>query len=189
MPSYYLDCETSKENRDQVDPQLDKLVSITFQQIDSKTGTPIGKLQILKSWESPENSILSEFHKITGWLENSPNPWKFIPIGFNLPFDLWVIYYRTKKILNYELDLGFLFRQLPKIDIKPISVLANEGSFKGASLDKFSEKPCDGGKAYEFIQEKKWDDLLHYIKDETKSFLKLYQQLLKKIPNLKFKNK
>ena len=184
MPSYYLDCETSREGRDHVDPKLDRLVSISFQEIESGTGNPIGKLQILKSWESSEKLILSEFLNKTCWLETPPNSWEFIPIGFNLPFDLWVIYYRTKKNLEYELNLDFLFHQLPKIDIQSIFVLANKGKFRGASLDKFSDKCYDGAYAYESIQEEKWDNLLQYIKDETESFLKIYQQLLKKLPTI-----
>jgi len=184
MPSYYFDCETSREGRDRVNPKLDRLVSISFQEIGSRTGNPIGELQILKSWESSEKSILSEFLNKTRWLETPPNPWEFIPIGFNLSFDLLIIYYKTKKILEYKLNLDFLFHQLPKIDIKPIFVLANDGEFKGASLDKFSDKRYDGAYAYELIQEEKWDDLLQYIKDETESFLKIYQQLLKKFPTI-----
>lgn len=196
MSSYYFDCETSREGRDHVDPKLDRLVSISFQEINSRTGNPIGELQILKSWENSEKSILSEFLNKTRWLETPPKSWEFIPIGFNLSFDLWVIYYRTRKNLEHELSLDFLFHQLPKIDIKPIFVLVNGGKFKGASLDKFSDKLYDGAYAYESIQEEKWDDLLQYIKDETESFLKIYQQLLKKFPtilkriskNLKLKN-
>ena len=184
MTSYYFDCETSREGRDRVDPKLDRLVSISFQKIESRTGNPIGELQILKSWETSERTILSEFLKKTHWLDTPPKSWEFIPIGFNLSFDLWVIYYRTKKNLEFDLNLDFLFHKLPKIDIKSIFVLANEGEFKGASLDKFSDKSIDGAYAYESIKEEKWEDLLQYIKDETDSFLKIYQQLLKKFPTI-----
>jgi len=184
MPSYYFDCETSREGRDHVDPKLDRLVSISFQEIEPRTGNPIGELQILKSWETSEKSILSEFLNKTGWLETPPQLWEFIPIGFNLSFDLLIIYYRTKKILEYELKLDFLFHQLPKIDTKPIIVLANGGEFKGTSLDKFSDKSSDGALAYKLIREEKWNDLLNYIKKETKAFLKLYQKLLYKIPTI-----
>lgn len=48
MPSYYFDCETSREDRDHPDPKLDKIISISFQRIGSRTGNPIGELQILK---------------------------------------------------------------------------------------------------------------------------------------------
>ena len=57
---------------------------------------------------------------------------------------LWVIYFRTKEVLGQELNLDFLFYDLPKIDIKQIIVLFNNGQFKGASLDIFSNKTHSG---------------------------------------------
>jgi len=184
MPSYYLDCETDREGRDKPNPMKDKIITITFQKIEEETGNSIGKLNILKSWESSEKNILYNFLQKTGWLENPPMQWSFIPIGCNLKFDLMIIYHRTKEILNYDLDLEFLFYLLPKIDIKPILTIANRGKFKGASLDKFSNKSNSGLLAYNLIQQKKWKKLLKYIKEETKSFLEIYQILLANLPIL-----
>jgi len=183
MTSYYLDCETYREDRDRPNPKLDKLTTINLQKIDSR-GYPVGDLHILKSWEISEKKILSEFFKISGWL-NNPNPWSFIPIGFNLNFDLWIIYNRTKEVLGQELKLDFLFYDLSKIDIKQIIVLFNNGKFKGASLDIFSNKTHSGAFAYELIKRKKWDKLVKYIENETLSFIELYQEIMGQLPSIK----
>ena len=56
MASYYLDIETTGLN-----PKVDKIITIQFQQLDMNTGSPVGELIILKEWESSEKEMLKQF--------------------------------------------------------------------------------------------------------------------------------
>ena len=63
MGNYYLGIETTG-----LEPGNSKIITIQFQELDWKA-KPIGKLNILKEWESDEKSIIKEFietTKITG---------------------------------------------------------------------------------------------------------------------------
>lgn len=102
----------------------------------------------------------------------------------NISYDLIVIRERCKELLNQDIPYEFLFRRLPKIDLKSILVLANYGSFQGSSLDRFSAKISSGRLARTYIQNKNWDRLLEYIKQEANAFLELYRKLIKEIPKI-----
>ena len=70
------------------------------------------------------------------------------------------------------------------IDLKPIVVLLNDGKFKGAKLDKFSDKPHDGGKVKEWYKNKQYDEIEKYIGDETNAFLDFYKKIKENIHKL-----
>ena len=58
MGNYYFDIETTG-----LDPKKDKIITIQYQELDRFTGKAIGKLVILKEWESSEREILQKFIK------------------------------------------------------------------------------------------------------------------------------
>ena len=78
---YYLDVETTG-----IDPSKDNIVTIQYQPLGSR-GEPIGKLTILKEWESSEEEIVRKFHPI---LMDS-NVWNFTPVIHNIFFDLTIV--------------------------------------------------------------------------------------------------
>ncbi|MFX0072472.1 MAG: hypothetical protein ACFFAO_15415, partial [Candidatus Hermodarchaeota archaeon] len=129
-----------------------------------------------------EKNILVNFLNFTGWLENPPKIWEFIPAGTNLSYDLFTILRRSKELLRIEIPVQLIMHKIPKIDLKSSLVLANKGNFKGASLDNFSKKSSSGKIAKSYIKNKDWDKLLNYIKQEAEGFLDVYKILVKNIP-------
>ena len=184
MTNYYLDIESNTEGRNGVDPLKDKIVTIQYCPFYDDSGKPKRPLTILKSWESSEKEILEAFLEITGWREDSPRIWDFIPTGVNLKYDLIVIKNRSKELLNFNIPSKLLFYKIPRMELKTILVMANRGEFKGSTFDRFSNKTSDGLSASNYIKEKDWDNLLKYINQEAEAFFEIYQKLLKGIPKL-----
>ncbi|MHA1344709.1 MAG: hypothetical protein ACTSQG_12025 [Promethearchaeota archaeon] len=184
MPNYYLDIETDTEGRNKPDPLNDKIITIQYRPFYDDSGKPKGPLTILKSWESSEKDILKDFLEITGWDQEPRRMWDFIPSGVNLVYDLIVIKNRCKELLGFKIPYIFLFRDLPRMELKTILVMANRGNFKGSSFNRFSKKMTDGLSANNYIKEKDWDNLLTYINEEADAFFEIYQKLIKGIPEL-----
>lgn len=185
MPEYYLDIETNAKGS-KPDIENDEILTIQYQELDSRTGETRGELKILKSWESSEKTILENFHSIY-----QPNDlFSFIPIGMNLIFDFFMLHMRWKRI-DIEVSLKNLIYDHPYIDIKPILVILNRGSFKGASLEKFIGKKDSGAKIPKWYAEGNYDAIERYIRDEAERFIQFYQRLIEVIPkqDLKFKVK
>jgi hypothetical protein len=137
MPEYYLDIETNSKG---IKPTTDdEILTIQYQKLNTKTGREEDDLTILKSWESSEKQILTTFHRVF----QPEKSFAFIAIGMNLNFDFFLLHNRWKRI-DISVSLETLFYTLPYIDVKPIIVLLNEGSFKGARLDKFTGKERSG---------------------------------------------
>jgi hypothetical protein len=153
---------------------------ITYQKVNDRTGEPKDNPVVLKSWESSEKSILKEFIKINHW--DKKEMFNFIPIGFNLSYDLLVIYYRCLELLETDLTVSFLFRDLPKFDLKTIIVIANYSEFRGSTLDKFSKKKSSGAKIQELLKQKKYGKIEEYITDEIEAFLDIFKLMTKEIP-------
>ena len=173
MEGHYFDIETYSPG-DKPDPKTDKIISIQFQKIDLKTGKSLGKLQILKEWEESEEEIVREIHK---WFFT--RPWQFIPIGFNLVFE-WQ--FLEEKFKQYKIDSKEIskFYTYPQIDLKSIAII-KKGSFFGASLSSISNKKDDGNVIKEFYENKEFDKIENYIKDEAKAFIECYSDLSKKL--------
>jgi len=178
MSDYYLDIETNSSGPR---PNLknDEILTIQFQQIDSRTGEREGELTILKSWESSEKDILQSFYSIF----SPEDSWKFVPIGCNLSFDFFSLLYRWRGI-GIEVPPKILFSEHPYIDIKSILVIFNGGSFKGATLEKFIGKQHSGLKVSEWYKEKDYTSIQEYIEDEADRFINLYQFLIQRLPSI-----
>ena len=63
-------------------------------------------------------------------------------------------------------------------------VILNDGQFKGASLDKFTEKQYSGEVIPKWYEEKNYRAIEQYIQEEAREFIKLYQMLKKRIPKI-----
>ena len=83
-----------------------------------------------------------------------------------------------------EIDLRCLTQRV-SLDIKPILVVMNGGNFKG--YDKILPKtnPTSNDMIPKLYSEKKYPEIIKYIEDETKDFIKSYQVLKKELPKLK----
>lgn len=173
MAEYYFDMETTGINF-----QKDKIITIQWQRVNGFTGEPIGDLQILKEWESSEEEILKKF------LPNLKcKPFDFILVGKNLLFDFTFLNKRLKHHNLGEFDLDCAY-QRASIDLKPILVMINKGNFR--AYDRVLDK--DGVLAKvnipQLYKDKKYPEIVKYLEEETKVFLKAYQILKREIPSL-----
>ncbi len=173
MTTFYLDIETTG-----LDPAKDKIITIQFQELDRYTGEAIGKLIILKEWESSEKEIISQFIKKSGILEDYA--FSFVPVGYNLSFEHNFLKLRSE--INGLPSLDIL--NIPFIDLRAVGILLNDGQFKGSGLSDLTGKKGEGSKIPIFYQNKEYDKIIDYIKNETKEFIKFNKWLYKKMPTL-----
>ncbi len=163
MVNYYFDLETSGLN-----PELDKIITLQYQQIDLE-GNPTGNLTILKEWELGEEEIIRQFLKIF-------KKWEFIPVGMNLAFDFRFLLNKIEKYTGKKIDYNEL-SAIPHLDIKPILVLMNNGSFKGAKLSNFTGKGQNGVNVPVYYDSKEYDKIINYIEREAEEFIKFYKYI------------
>lgn len=173
MPSYYLDIETTGLN-----PRVDKIITIQYQQLDIYTGEPVGELVILKEWESSEKDIIRRFVIDSKILDDYP--FSFVPIGYNLNFEHNFLKQRAKFHGLIEIDI----LNHPFIDLRAVGVLMNKGQFKGSGLDKITGKKSNGMNIPLWYENKEYEKIIDYIKNETLEFIKFNIWLYKEMPKL-----
>lgn len=178
MGEFYLDIETTGLN-----PTRNKIITIQFQELNRYTGEAKGELIILKEWESSEKEILKEFMSKTNILTGGFN---FVPVGYNLNFEHNFLKIRT-TINNLPL-IDILNN--PFIDLRAIGILMNKGQFKGSKLSDITGKQEDGINIPVWYENKDYDKIIKYIKNETIEFIKFNTWLYEKMPYLlaEFKN-
>ncbi len=174
MTEYYFDIETTG-----VDFDKDEIITIQWQRLDGFTGEPIGEVNIRKRWDSSEVNILKKFY---------PNltcrPFDFIFVGKNLYFDFCVLNERLKHYGIGKIDLRCL-NQRVSLDTKAILIVMNGGNFKG--YDKILPKtnPTPNDTVPKLFGEKKYPEIIKYVQDEAKDFIKSYQTLKRELPTPK----
>jgi hypothetical protein len=174
VTEYYFDLETTGFNFDK-----DEIIPTQFQRLNGFTGEPIGELEILKRWESSEKEIIEAF------LSNLRcRPFDFIVIGKNLLFDFCILKHRMKHFNLGKLNLRHLYERV-SLDIKPLLVIMNKGSFKG--YDKVIPKtnPITNDQIPMLFREGNYSTIIQYIRDEASDFINAYQILKKEMPKLK----
>ena len=173
--NYYLDIETTGLN-----PFEHKIITIQYMELERNTAKPTGPLKILKEWESDEKTILTEFISNSGI--NDDYKFSFIPVGFNLQFEHSFFYGRC--IANKITPINILNR--PFLDLKTVGVIMNKGEFKGASLDKLTNKPQSGSAIPRLYHGKNYGEIEIYIKKEAESFCKWLAKLYVRLPKLRY---
>jgi len=176
MTEYYFDMETTGFNFD-----TDEIITIQWQRLNRFTGEPIGELNILKRWDSSEKEILQTF------LPNLKcKPFDFIFVGKNLLFDFCLLNQRMKRYNLGELDLRCLYERV-SLDIKPILVIMNNGNFAGYDKTLPKTNPLTNDQIPQLYKEGKgrYPEIIRYIQDETKDFIRAYQIFKKEVPKLR----
>ena len=174
LTEYYFDMETTG-----LDPEHDKIITIQTQRLVGRTGEPIDEVNILKEWESSEKEIIK---KIMPCL-TCENPFDFIIVGKNLLFDFMFLNKRAEKYGFKGLDLRCFYNRA-SIDLKPVLVMINNGNFKGYDRVLDKEGKLADVMIPQLYEEKKYQEIVEYIKEEAKTFVDAYQKLRKKLPSL-----
>lgn len=174
MPNFYFDTETTGFS-----PRLDKIVTIQYQEVDQYTGAPVGKLTILKEWESNEKSILEDFIRLSGI--TGAYPWSFVPVGYNLTFDLRFL---QARLLKHGFVSAVELIERPHIDLRPIGILMNRGQFAGSGLDKLTGKPHDGKVIPEWYAAGRYEEIVNYVETEAKEFTKFCRHCYTELPHV-----
>ena len=175
MPEYYLDMESTG-----LDPKHDKIITIQYQRLGMVTGRVEGPLHILKAWESSEKEILELFLPIF----TSGGPFSFVAIGLNIPFMYAFIVERSRIHGLDAPDPLYILGKKPYLDLKPILVMMNKGSFKGASLDRFMELSYRGEQIPRFFFNSEFERISDCIKEEAEKFQQLYRHLKERAPSM-----
>jgi len=174
LTEYYFDMETTGFDFDK-----DEIRTIQWQSLNGFTGEPIDELTILKSWKSSEEEIIKTF------LPNLEcKPFDFIFVGKNLIFDFCLLNQRMKYYNLGELDLRWLYNRV-WLDIKPILVIMNKGNFRGYDKVLPKTNPLTNDKIPQLFIEEEYSQIIQYIEDEAKDFIKAYQVFKKEMPSLK----
>ena len=171
----YLDIETTG-----LDPLQSKIITIQYIQLERNTAMPVGPLKILKEWESDEKTILKKFISDSGVGEKYP--FAFVPVGYNLEFEHKFFWQRCTS--NGLQPVDILNR--PFLDLKTVGVIMNRGEFKGASLDKLTNKPQSGSAIPRLYHGKNYGEIESYIKKEAESFCKWLAKLYVRLPKLRY---
>ncbi len=175
MTDFYLDFETFG-----FDPNKDKIITIQYRRLNSKTGKPMGSLTMLKEWESSEREILKEFLDVL----NPDDVWDFVPVGYNLRFELFFLQSRMRKVLKYDLSDEWLHYRLPRVDIKSILIMMNKGTFKGATLDWLVHKDLPNTEVPEWYMQKQYQRIEQYTAEKAARFLHALQFLKIRLPQI-----
>lgn len=175
MPEFYFDIETTGIN-----PASDSIVTIQWHDLSTRNYADVMP-RILCAWDTSEREILRTF---LVWSRFFTEPWNFIPVGFNLDFEMRFIFIRAKAhgLIPPEAKFEELAAAKPRKDLKHIVVLMNGGSFKGASLENFSAKPSSGHEVIQALQEGNHDKIFDYIQKEMWGFIRLYARLETDLP-------
>jgi hypothetical protein len=81
-------------------------------------------------------------------------------------------------------DPLYLLGRKPYLDMKPILVMMNKGSFKGARLDTFMELSFSGEEIPRFFFDGNYDRIEECISEEAEKFQKLYRHIKDRAPSL-----
>lgn len=173
MGNYYLDIETTG-----LDPEVDEIVTIQYQELGRNSGEAVGPLVILKSWESSEKEIIERFLRETSFLDSYV--FSFVPVGYNLGFEHNFLRKRSAKHGLPEIDI----LSKPFIDLRAIGILMNHGEFKGSGLDKITGKEGNGRMVPIWFESRDFKRIVDYVTQEAGEFLKFNAWLYKRMPGL-----
>ena len=169
MTDYYLKIETTGIDEN------DEILTIQYQQLDTKSGETEGDLIILKSWESSEKEILEKFFNKFDPLDLE-HKFSFMPVGISLHFVFFMLHKRWDK---YDIDVPLknLFYEIPNFELKPFLVLLNDGKRKNSSLDIITGKKTDSTLIRTLYANKDYEGIEDLIIESSMDCINFYQHL------------
>jgi len=173
MGNFYLDIETTG-----LDPDVDEILTIQFQELARGSGEAVGELVVLKAWESSEKGIIERFLADTSFLDSYD--FSFIPVGYNLGFEHNFLKRRAEVHGLPEIDI----LSKPFIDLRVIGILMNRGEFRGSGLDNITGKTISGRMVPVWFDSGDYSRIVDYIEMEAREFVKFLKWLYKRMPAL-----
>jgi len=173
MGNFYFDIETTGLN-----PDVDKILTIQYQELDRSSGEAIGPLKILREWDLGEKGIIERFLRDTDFLDSYA--FSFVPVGYNLNFEHNFLKRRSEIYGLTEIDI----LNKPFIDLRVIGILMKKGEFKGSGLNKITGKDRDGMMVPIWYKVGDYDKIVDYIRMETREFVKFNAWLYKRMPEI-----
>jgi len=184
---YYFDIETTS-----FDENLGTIITIQYQplyyDVEGRRLKPEeisekwdkSELTILKEWDSDEKTILKQMYE--KFLETPEKREDFEPIGNNLSFEGKFL---KKRMLHHGIideKNPLKFGHLDGFDVRPVAILINSG-FRNYA--KFFGKAGVAKNVPPWHENKEYDKIIEYVQDETKSFIKTFDFLMKELPKLR----
>lgn len=167
MPSYYIDMETTG-----LDPIEDSIITIQYQELERRTGRPVGELQILKSWEADEPEMLETL--VRDAKIDVRDRFAFMPVGYSLAF--------KHKFLRRG---GISLLDHPCLDLHHAAILMNCGELRGSGLDRITGKAHSGVPVPVWHDSGRYDMITQYVERKAEAFCDLYGWLLKRMPEIR----
>jgi len=178
LAEYYFDMETTGFDFD-----TDEIITIQWQRL-GYDGEPIGEFNILKRWDykDKENAELEMIKEFIPKLKLFH--WDFIFIGKNLMFDFCLLDRRMRHYGLGKIGLKFLHDR-PILDLKPVLVMLNNGRFKDFQKIIPQTNPTKNEDIPILYKQEKYPQIIQYVIDESRDFLKAYQILKREISKLR----
>jgi len=217
---YYFDTEVALDEETlaaeaagakvKLTPENCRIITMQFQLLD-RAGRPASPLIVMKEWDTPggEEGMIRQFLREN--LGAGTNPWDFIPVGYNVLFDLGLLRERAAEY-GIEIPAWEIYHQRPFIDIKHILLGMNGFAFKESGLDKFCRKRngkqvpiwyqmaktaereekygkerggANGGASVGASAADAYRWIEEYVEEEAAEFVELYSRLKSELPRLR----
>ncbi len=168
LPLYYFDIETTGD-----DPQQDRIVTVQYQALADDL-TPTGLFQVIAEWEWGEKQVI-QMVLDKGVLEPT---WDFVPLGNRLRFDLTFLIERATKwkLIDWDMaKLKYFWFTKPYLDLAPVLVMLNRGTFTGSSLHTFADKES-GARVPKMYREGLFQEIIDYVARERDAAMDLLKE-------------
>lgn len=172
MQTWYLDLET-----DGTDPHAGRILTIQTHRIQD--GRAVGSTRVQTVWDGGEAHLVRTFLEETDFFRD---PWAFVPVGFNLGYDLKWLFVKGKQHGILPKHSRFEAVEKPRIDLRDVAVMMNGGRLKGARLEMFSPKMGSGDLVEKALAAEDRGSIVAYVQQETAAFLTLYEALAEAMP-------
>ena len=130
--------------------------------------------QVIAEWEWGEKQLIQTVLD-KGVLEPT---WDFVPVGNRLRFDLTFLIERATKwkLIDWDMPkLKYYWFTKPYLDLAPVLVMLNRGTFSGSSLHNFADKES-GARVPKMYREGLFAEIIDYVTRERDAAMDLLKE-------------
>jgi len=102
-----------------------------------------------------------------------------------LPFDFEFMRVKSEKYGLQKMENDYLYKIKPTIDLKPILIMVNRGSFTGydkARKNSLEARGLRNELVPQWYESKQYDKIIEYINAERDAFARIYMILKSEMP-------